>query len=54
MIAKDLMIAKDFYTYSSKILRQEKSIRDHRRGGIPSRAIARPSGPAGSPPGPRR
>jgi hypothetical protein len=29
MIAKDLIIAKDFSTYSIKILRQDKSLRDH-------------------------
>ena len=27
------MITKDSYTYSIKILRQEKTIRDHRHGG---------------------
>jgi hypothetical protein len=37
MIAKDFVITKDFYTYSIKILRQEKIIRDHRRGGEPPR-----------------
>jgi hypothetical protein len=36
-IAKDLMITKDFYTYSIKIIRQEKILRDHRRGGEPAR-----------------
>jgi hypothetical protein len=30
MIANDLIIAKDFSTYSIKIIRQEKMLRDHR------------------------
>jgi hypothetical protein len=34
---KDSMIAKDFYTYSIKILRQEKNLRDHWLGGEPPR-----------------
>jgi len=29
MIAEDFITAKDFYTYSIKILRQEKGLRDH-------------------------
>jgi predicted metal-dependent hydrolase len=29
MITKDFIFAKDFYTYSIKILRQDKSLRDH-------------------------
>jgi hypothetical protein len=32
MIAKDLIIMKDFYTYSINFLRQEKIIRDHAAG----------------------
>jgi hypothetical protein len=31
------MIAKDFYTYSRKLLRQEKTLRDHGLGGEPPR-----------------
>jgi hypothetical protein len=31
------MIAKDFYTYSIKILRQEKILRDQGQGGEPPR-----------------
>jgi hypothetical protein len=31
------MIAKDFYTYSIKILHQEKILRDHGLGGEPPR-----------------
>jgi hypothetical protein len=30
MITKYFIITKDFYTYSIKILRQEKMLRDHR------------------------
>jgi hypothetical protein len=36
MNAKGFIIAKDFNTYSIKILRQEKILRDHRHGGGPT------------------
>jgi hypothetical protein len=32
VITVDLMITKDFITYSIKILRQEKNLRDHGGG----------------------
>jgi hypothetical protein len=37
VIAKDFIIAKDFYTYTIIILRQDKSLRDH----APTRLIRR-------------
>jgi hypothetical protein len=36
MIAKDFIIMKDFRTYSIKILRQDKRLRDHGAGRRPS------------------
>jgi hypothetical protein len=36
MIAKTIFFAKTFGTYSTKILRQEKSLRDHQTGRNPA------------------
>jgi hypothetical protein len=50
MIAKDFIIMKDFRTYSIKILRQDKRLRDHGPGGGPPvTTAARAADVAGDP-----